>query len=62
MPERNPFDFKLVVKDLQGDGNLREKKPISGDERISTLQAASWDLLDGYDFLLESLERGEDES
>lgn len=51
------LDFELVVKALQGDGRPREKARISGDEPISLVQGASWDLLDGYEFLLESLER-----
>ncbi|EAQ93229.1 hypothetical protein CHGG_01464 [Chaetomium globosum CBS 148.51] len=51
------LDFELVVKALQGDGQPREKKRSSCDEPISLVQGASWDLLDGYEFLLESLER-----
>jgi hypothetical protein len=50
------LDFELVVKALQGDGQPREKKRSSGDEPISLIQGASWDLLDGYEFLLECLE------
>lgn len=51
------LDFELVVKALQGDSQPRGKKRSSGDEPISLIQGASWDLLDGYEFLLESLER-----
>jgi hypothetical protein len=54
--------FELVVNPLLGDGQPREKKRNSGDQPISLIQVASWDVLDDYEFLLESLRRTEGES
>jgi hypothetical protein len=50
------LEFELVIKALQGDGQARDAKRSEGDEVVSLIQGASWDLLDGYEFLLDSLE------
>ncbi|KAH6632471.1 hypothetical protein F5144DRAFT_574162 [Chaetomium tenue] len=56
MDNETLLDFELVVKALQGDGQARKRKGSEGDEVVSLIQGASWDLLDGYGFFLDSLE------
>ncbi|EAQ85647.1 hypothetical protein CHGG_06900 [Chaetomium globosum CBS 148.51] len=50
------FEAKLHV-DSQATVNLVRRSAAPANEPISLVQGASWDLLDGYEFLLESLER-----
>jgi hypothetical protein len=54
------LNFELVVKALQGDSQARERKDSEDDEVVSLIQGASWDLLDGYEFLLNCLEEAKE--